>query len=263
MNTTTDLETLWHEHHAKMLNYVKQRVPVDAEDVAQDVWLSVVEAMQRDNGAHTHASGWLYRIARNRMIDGYRSRSRQPQWSWLDEPIDDDEKRTLADTLVCEDAGPHELTERALDMVVLASALPVLTDDQRQVIRLTLDGYDYSEISEMTHNSYESVKALRNRAIVRLRPYFDAAYVAPMRNPRKPRRDGMSPLAATVRDTLMAHGPLLASSIAQLSGTMAQSVNNAVNRHRHVFVIVSYQQCYGYLAKVWGVRGVHDSQGAV
>lgn len=262
MSAASDLETLWHDHHVKLLNYVKRRVTVDAEDVAQDVWLSALEAMHQGHGTHTNASGWLYRIAHNRMIDGYRHRSRQPQWVWLDEPLEDDEKRTLADTLVCDEAGPHELAERTLDMAVLASALPVLTDDQRQVIRLTLAGHDYSEVSEMTHNSYESVKSLRNRAIVRLRPYFDAAYVAPLRNPRKPRRDGMSPLAATVRDTLMAHGPLLASSIAQLSGTMAQSVNNAVNRHRHVFVVVSYQQCYGYLAKVWGVRGIHDKEAA-
>lgn len=264
MNPSSDIETLWQAHHTKLLNYVKRRVTVDAEDVAQEVWLRVCEAMQNGYGYRDHASGWLYRIAHNLVIDLYRARQRTVEQIDIDAPVDsaDDNARTVGESILSDEPGPDELAERSINLGVLQAALPVLTNDQRQVILMRLAGFDYDEIADITGNEYQSVRQLQRRSAIRLRPYFDADYVAPLRDRRKKKGERLSPVAAMVRDTLMTHGPLLVSGIAKQSGTVAQTINNAIQRNRYLFVVVGHQQCYGFVGKVWGVRGIHDQEQA-
>lgn len=252
MTPTDAIESLWHDHHVKLLNYVKRRVTVDAEDVAQDVWLSALEAMHQGHGTHTSASGWLYRIARNRMIDGYRHRSRQPQWVWLDEPLEDDEKRTLADTLVCDEAGPHELAEQAETKTQVDAALATLDELPAAVVQWRMAGLEYDEMGQSLKKRSDAVKQIYSRALGQLRIYFG-------KTPRRKR--ALPPGAARVRAVLLQHGPQKAQDMDHLAGLDLCSVYRALKTHSHVFVVIGGNRAHG-AGLIWGVRGIHDQQEA-
>lgn len=258
MNPSSELETLWHDHHTKLLNYVKRRVFVDAEDVAQDVWLSALEAMQQDNGAHTHASGWLYRIAHNRIIDGYRGRQRQPQWVWLDEPVHGDEDGRTQGEMVVDDAPePNSLLEQAEIAATIERAIDTLTDDQMQVIRFKLAGMEHAEIAPLVNKTVDACKAIQHRALGRLHVVLANKMERDTTDRYVPKSNCIDQVCAL----LMEHGPLTASQIVRLSRLKKGSIHYALYNGR-AFVMLGKRQVrsMGVPSNVWGVRGVHDSQ---
>src|SRR5471032_704337 len=89
----------------RLRNFLRQRLPdpSDAEDIMQDVFHELVEASRLPEPIE-QVGAWLFRVARNRLIDRFRKKREQPLPTWEDD--DDDDGAALDDLLPSSDAGP-------------------------------------------------------------------------------------------------------------------------------------------------------------
>jgi RNA polymerase sigma factor (sigma-70 family) len=121
---------------SRLRNFIRRRVadPRDAEDILQDVFYELVEA-NRLLMPIEHVTGWLFRVARNRITDLFRKK--KPE-SFSDNDVarnDDDEDELLRfeDLLPSPDAGPEALYARNVLLDEFESALDELPEEQREV----------------------------------------------------------------------------------------------------------------------------------
>jgi RNA polymerase sigma-70 factor (ECF subfamily) len=137
------------------------REPADAQDLVQRVFLSVVEALPGYQERGIPFGAWLFRIARNAVID--LERGRRPAVT-LDEVA---EHRDAA-------PGPAQLAERRADRAEIRTALLSLTPDQREVVVLRFfGGLAPGEIADVMGKREGSIRALQFRALARLRERLD------------------------------------------------------------------------------------------
>src|SRR6266536_5641909 len=125
---------------SRLRNFIRRRVPDprDAEDVLQDIFYKLVEA-NRLLMPIDHVTGWLFRVARNRIADLFRKK---------DFIEDDDELLLFDDLLPSPDAGPDALYARGVLLDELALALDELPDEQREVfVAHELEGRSFKEIA--------------------------------------------------------------------------------------------------------------------
>lgn len=132
----------------------------DAEDLVQVVFLKMIDALPRYRSRGTPFGAWLFRIARNALIDARRVRR-------VHEPLQ------AAAESPSGARGPEELAVVASDIRALESALGELTDDQREVIGYRFfAGLSPSEIAEVTGRREGAVRALQFRALGALRRHL-------------------------------------------------------------------------------------------
>jgi len=134
-----------------------------AEDLTEEVFLKVYERIGSYQFRGLPFSAWLYRIARNHMIDFLRARPRQIVSSLEDAP-EIPEKRA------------EQVMDRSLDRHELTYALNRLTSDQRRVVTLRfLDGFTTAETAEISGKTEDAVKKLQARGLVQLRRILEQA----------------------------------------------------------------------------------------
>lgn len=153
------LHQLYETYYPKIYNYAfLQMGDVQAaEDLASDVMLKMLESIKKYNFRGLPFGAWVFRIARNRLIDLHRRRKRRGEV---------DLSETLAGTL----ASPESMAERALERGQLQVALKHLTDEQRQVIVLKfIQGFDNRSVGKIMGRSEGAVKSLQHRALGALR----------------------------------------------------------------------------------------------
>ena len=118
---------------SRLRSFIRRRVPDprDVEDILQDVFYELVEA-NRLLMPIEHVTGWLFRVARNRITDLFRKK--KPE-SLSDRVAGDDEGETLPleDLLPSPDAGPDALYARSVLLDELELALDELPPEQREV----------------------------------------------------------------------------------------------------------------------------------
>lgn len=260
MTPTAEIEQLWNEHHATMLSYIKRRTHEEAEDVVQDVYLSALEAMQRGYGYTEHAKGWLYRIAHNRVIDGYRRTTRQPRHVDIDDMADresDTQGRERAEVLVCDQPSPETIAEQHELAEMVESALDKLTIDQETVIRSRLAGLGHDEIAETMGKDIRACKALQLRAFGKLHVVFakKLGYANTTREVPK------SNCIEQVRALLLTNGPMTATQIEHATRFGKGSIAYALRFGGLFCVMDTTDNKRGTPANVWGVKGTHDQQG--
>jgi len=153
------LESLYQIYHPKIYNYAfLQMGDVQAaEDLASDVMLKMIESLKGYRFKGLPFGAWVFRIARNRLIDLHRRRRRRGE-------VD------LSETLSSSLASPQTLAERALERGQLQVALKHLTDEQRQVIVLKfIEGFDNRSVGRIMGRSEGAIKSLQHRALASLR----------------------------------------------------------------------------------------------
>ena len=153
------LEALYQTYYPKIYNYAfLQMGDVQAaEDLASDVMLKMIESLHTYRLKGLPFGAWVYRIARNRLIDLHRRRRRRGE-------VD------LSETLDSSLANPQVLAERALERGQLQVALKHLTDEQRQVIVLKfIQGFDNRSVGRIMGRSEGAIKSLQHRAMASLR----------------------------------------------------------------------------------------------
>ena len=131
--------------------------PLLAEDVAGEVFVRMMESIGSYTYRGSPISAWLYRIARNLVVDHRRRGARL-------KPLDfAEESSSVAD-------DPVGLAERQLSWEALRAVMGELTDEQRQVIVLKfIENLDNAEVAEIVGKSQGSVKSLQHRALRSLR----------------------------------------------------------------------------------------------
>jgi RNA polymerase sigma factor (sigma-70 family) len=149
----------------RLRDFIRRRVPDprDAEDVLQDVFAALVEA-NRLLMPIDHVTGWLFRVARNRISDLFRRKTEEP---------------LLFDELLpADDGDPDTAYGRSVLVEALAEALAELPDEQRAVfVAHEIDGQSFKEMAKATgvplntllSRKHYAVKRLRER----LRPLYD------------------------------------------------------------------------------------------
>ena len=162
---------------SRLRNFIRRRVPDprDAEDVLQDVFYRLVEA-NRLLMPIEHVTGWLFRVARNRITDLFRKK--QPE-NFSDTAIEDEEGEALQieDLLPSPDAGPEALYFRNLLLDELELALEELPDEQREVfVAHELEGRSFKELAEETGVSVNTLLSRKRYAVLHLRERLQDIY---------------------------------------------------------------------------------------
>lgn len=161
---------------SRLLNFIRRRVPDprDAEDILQDVFSALVEA-NRLLMPVEHVTGWMFRVARNRIIDLFR-RKKPDRFSDA-AVVSDDELLQLEDLLPSPDAGPEALYARGVLLDELEAAVDELPREQREVfVAHELEGRSFKEIAAETGVSVNTLLSRKRYAVLRLRERLRTTY---------------------------------------------------------------------------------------
>jgi RNA polymerase sigma factor (sigma-70 family) len=158
------------EEGARLRNFIRRRVPdpSDAEDIAQEVFYELVEANHLLMPIE-HVTGWLYRVARNRITDLFRKK--KPE-SLSDAAVEDEagELLRIEDMLPSPDAGPEALYVRNVLLEEMELALDELPEEQRDVfVAHEIEGRSFKEISVETGVSVNTLLSRKRYAVLHLR----------------------------------------------------------------------------------------------
>ncbi len=162
---------------SRLRNFIRRRVPDprDAEDILQDVFYELVEA-NRLLMPIGHVTGWLFRVARNRITDLFRKK--RPQ-SFSDTAVadEDEELLRLEDLLPSPDAGPEALYARNVLLAELELAVGELPEEQREVfVAHELEGRSFREMAEETGVSVNTLLSRKRYAVLHLRARLQSIY---------------------------------------------------------------------------------------
>ena len=167
-------ETVLRER-ARLRNFIRKRVPdpSEAEDILQDVFFELVAAYRLPEPLE-QVGAWLFRVARNRIIDRFRKKKEQA----LPEIEDySDEEPWLAGILPAADAGPEANYARAVLLDTLHDALDELPAAQREVfIAHELEGQSFKELAVQSGLSVNTLLARKRYAVLHLRTRLKAIY---------------------------------------------------------------------------------------
>ncbi len=156
------------DYGKRLFYFIRGRVNTDedAEDILQDVWYQFSNVMNSEPIEQT--SAWLYRVARNRIIDKYR---RQQPDSLEEEFTDDEEAEfNFREILLAEDATPETEHLRNLFWEQLFAALDELPEEQKQVfVWNELEDISFNEISERTGEKINTLISRKRYAVLHLR----------------------------------------------------------------------------------------------
>lgn len=163
------------DYGKRLFYFIRGRVNTneDAEDILQDVWYRFSNVMNSE--PIEQAGAWLYRVARNRIIDKYRSH--QPDS--IEELFTDDEESefNFSEILLPEKTTPETEHLRNLFWEQLFSALDELPEEQKQVfIWNELEEISYNEIAERTGEKINTLISRKRYAVLHLRKQLEQLY---------------------------------------------------------------------------------------
>jgi RNA polymerase sigma factor (sigma-70 family) len=162
---------------ARLRGFIRRRVrdPDDADDVLQDVFSALVEA-SRLLMPIEHVTGWLFRVARNRITDLFRKK-RPEGLGDAGAADDEDELMRLDDLLPSPDAGPDALYARSVLLREMELALLELPEEQRAVfVAHELEGRTFKEMAAETGTSVNTLLSRKRYAVLRLRERLQGVY---------------------------------------------------------------------------------------
>ena len=165
------------EERSRLRNFIRRRVPdpADAEDIVQEVFYELVEA-NRLLMPIEHVTGWLFRVARNRITDLFRKK--KPE-TFGDAAVEDEDGQLLQieDLLPSPDAGPEALYARNLLLDELESAVDELPEEQRKVfVAHELEGRSFKEIATQTGVGVNTLLSRKRYAVLHLRERLQSIY---------------------------------------------------------------------------------------
>lgn len=162
----------------RLVNFIRRRIrdQDDAEDILQDVFHEFVQAY-RLPAPIEQASAWLFRAARNRIVDRFRKKKEQPLAD-LPGPEDEaDSEYRLDLALPAHDAGPEALYARSLLLKALQEALDELPPNQREVfIAHELEGRSFKELAAQSGVALNTLLARKRYAVLHLRARLQPIY---------------------------------------------------------------------------------------
>jgi RNA polymerase sigma-70 factor (ECF subfamily) len=154
------IAVLWRDLHPRLLRFLRGLDPGVAEDVEAETWLVAARDLASFRGEEQQFRGWMFTIARNRLIDSRRRESRRPSLAippeaFGEHPADDDPAMTAVDALSADAA-----------VALVRSCLP---RDQAEVVLLrVVGGLDADEVAAIVGKRPGNVRVLQHRGLRRL-----------------------------------------------------------------------------------------------
>ena len=162
-----------HEYGKGLLSFIRWRVKsdADAQDILQDIWQQLVLVVTTSPVEQTGA--WLYKVARNKIIDRYRKKSH----GLLDDISRFDEGRDYESLLFPEGSDPESEYLRGLFWKQLYAALEELPEEQRQVfIWQELEDIPFQKIADDTGVGIQTLVSRKRYAVLHLRKRLQQLY---------------------------------------------------------------------------------------
>lgn len=167
----------------RLMGFIRQRVgsEADAEDILQDVWYQLTTTV--DTEPIEQISGWLFAVARNKIVDRYRKKKPESLdlllqsgtgSGWRDgsgnEGASGGNGPDLAGILLDESSNPETANLRALFWKALQEALEELPEEQRIVFEWhELSGLSFKQIAELTGENVNTLISRKRYAVIHLR----------------------------------------------------------------------------------------------
>jgi len=162
---------------ARLRNFIRKRVgdEADAEDILQEVFYEFVQTYRLMKPIE-QAGAWLFRVARNRIIDRFRKRGHDPLQ--VGQVLNEEgERLALDDFLPSADAGPEAVYPRTLLIDALEDAIDELPEEQRAVfIAHEIEGSSFKEMADETGININTLLARKRYAVRYLRGRLQNIY---------------------------------------------------------------------------------------
>lgn len=159
----------------QLLGFIRQRVnsDEDAEDILQDVWYQLSSVPEVE--AIEQVGSWLYRVARNRIIDTYRKQKPDSLEDYGYE--DEDGEFSFKEILLSDDTNPETEYLKELFWEQLTIALEELPENQRQVfVWNELEDQTFQEIADRTGENIKTLISRKRYAVQHLRKRLESLY---------------------------------------------------------------------------------------
>jgi RNA polymerase sigma factor (sigma-70 family) len=248
------VESLWNAYYRPLHGYIRSKVRDgdSADDITSNTFLRAFEACQDGRGPSSSERGWIYRIAKNMIVDHYRWHGQPKRQEVV--PLDE-----MADVLA-------DQTDRTLGRVEDAAYLETLTDDllprQKEMVDLYLLGYDGSEaLGEVLGISSEVASSALHRTCASMQRASLPPKPPKPKKPRKsrakpadmPRKKRPAPVVDIVIGAIRQYGPEACYVLADRTGQKRRSVNNALLEHPDLFVQVGSRVDGQRRIPLWGL----------
>jgi len=163
------------DYSRRLFYFIRGRVNTDedAEDILQDVWYQFSNVMNSE--PIEEASGWLYRVAKNRIIDNYRRKKMDPLDGMM--PGETDIEFNLKEALLTEFPTPESEHLRHLFWEELFTALDELPEEQRRVfIWNEMEDKSFAAIAAQTGENVNTLISRKRYAVLHLRKRLAKIY---------------------------------------------------------------------------------------
>ena len=163
---------------SRLSNFIRRSVRdrTDAEDILQDVFHEFVEAYRLPEPIE-QVSAWLFRVARNRIVDRFRKKKEQLLGDTSSDIEDDGSAYRLDLALPSPDAGPEAQYARRLLLDTLQQALDALPQAQREVfVAHEIEGCSFKELAARSGAPVNTLLARKRYAVLQLRERLQTVY---------------------------------------------------------------------------------------
>jgi RNA polymerase sigma factor (sigma-70 family) len=163
---------------SRLGSFIRRRVrdPSDAEDILQDVLQEFVEAYRLPEPIE-QISAWLFRVARNRIIDRFRKKRDRSTIEMIDDSDEAGGEYQLDLALPALDAGPEAAYARSVILEALQQALDELPTDQREIFFAhELEGRSFKDIALRSGVGINTLLARKRYAVLYLRRRLQTVY---------------------------------------------------------------------------------------
>jgi RNA polymerase sigma factor (sigma-70 family) len=161
----------------RLLQFIRKRVEDegDAEDILQDVFYELTEAYRLMQPIE-QAGAWLYRVARNRIIDRFRKKKPEA-FGEIPAGLHEEDGLRFEDMLPSPEAGPEAAYARGVLLEELQAALEELPEEQREVfVAHEMEGRSFKELAQETGLSVNTLLSRKRYALLHLRRRLKAIY---------------------------------------------------------------------------------------
>jgi len=159
------------QNRTRLYRFIRRSVPdeTDAEDILQDVFYELVEAYRMMKPIE-QVTGWLFRVARNRITDLFRRRSRMARTPERASSGPEGEGQSWEELIPSQESGPEGAYARRVLLEELDSALDELPPEQREVfVAHELMGQSFQEMAESSGVNVNTLLSRKHYAVQHLR----------------------------------------------------------------------------------------------
>ncbi len=163
------------EYGNRLFRFVRGRVSTneDAEDILQDVWYQLSRVVELDS--IEQMSGWLFRVARNRITDSYRKK--KSEFSVDQDMEKEDGGFNFKEILMAETVSPEDENLKEIFWEALFKALDELPENQKQVfVWNELEDQTFQEISDRSGVNIKTLISRKRYAVQHLRTRLEEVY---------------------------------------------------------------------------------------